>query len=122
MEIWDEKLWRMAHLELAQEADLVVIAPATANSIARLAQGFSDDIISATVLSTKAPLLISPPMHQNMWLHPATQENVRKLKSFGYRIVGPEKGPLARGDIGWGRLSDIPVIISEAKKILSSKN
>ncbi len=118
-EIWDESLWKMAHLDLAEKASLVIIAPATANALAKLALGFSDDVISATVLSTKAPVLIAPAMHEAMWLHPATRENVRKLKSFGHHFVGPEKGPLARGDSGWGRLAEIPAIIAEAKKILS---
>lgn len=118
-EIWDEKVWKMAHLETAEKAALVIVAPASAHTLARLAQGFCDDVLSAVVLSTKAPVLIAPAMHESMWLHPATKENVKKLKSFGCHFVGPEKGPLARGDSGWGRLSEVPEIIAEAEKILS---
>ena len=118
-EIWDPGLWKMAHLELAEKADLLIVAPASASALARLAFGFSDDIVSASVLSTKAPVLIAPAMHENMWLHPATRKNVQKLKDFGYRFVGPDKGPLARGDSGWGRLAEVPAILAEAQKILS---
>lgn len=117
-EIWDESLWKMAHLDLAEKAVLLIVAPASADSLAHLAGGFSDCLLSAALLSTKAPVLIAPAMHESMWFHPATQENVKRLKSYGYHFVGPEKGPLARGDSGWGRLAEIPKIISAAKKIL----
>ncbi len=120
-DLWDESLWKMAHLEFARSAHLILVAPASAQALARLAAGFSDDLIGATVLAAKAPVLIAPAMHEAMWLHPATQGNVAKLKSFGYRFVGPEKGPLARGDSGWGRLAEIPAILIQAKEILSKK-
>ncbi len=118
-QIWDESLWKMAHLDLAEKASLFIIAPASANSIASLANGQTQDILSVTALSTKAPILIAPAMHEAMWLHPATKQNVLKLKSYGYRFVGPEKGPLSRGDSGWGRLSDVPSILDQARKLLT---
>ena len=117
-DVWDDSLWKMAHLELAEKADLFIIAPISADTLARLAQGNASDIVCATALSTKAPVLLAPAMHEAMWLHPATRENVRKLKGFGYRFVGPDKGPLARGDSGWGRMADVSAILKEARKII----
>lgn len=118
-DIWDASLWKMAHLESADKADLVLIAPASTNTLARLAGGFTDDVVAAAVSATKAPVLIAPAMHDTMWLHPATQDNVRKLKSYGYRFVGPEKGPLLRGGNGWGRFADTPTILAAARQALS---
>ena len=120
-DIWDESLWKMAHLEFAGSIDLFIIAPASAHEIARLAHGFSDDVLGATALAAKSPILIAPAMHESMWLHPATRKNVQTLKSYGHHFVGPAKGPLARGDSGWGRLAAVPEILSEAAKILSRK-
>jgi phosphopantothenoylcysteine decarboxylase/phosphopantothenate--cysteine ligase len=117
-DIWDGKLWSMAHLDLALTASLMIVAPASADTLARLAHGNASDIVCAAALSTKAPLLLAPAMHESMWLNPATQENVRKLKSYGYKFIGPEKGPLARGDFGLGRLAAIPEIVTRAKKFL----
>lgn len=117
-EIWDESLWKMAHLELAGKADLYVIAPASCNMLAKLAGGFSDEVVSATASATKAPILIAPAMHERMWLHPATQSNVKRLKSYGYHFVGPDFGALARGDRGWGRLAEAQSVIAAIKKIL----
>lgn len=117
-EIWDRSLWKVGHLELADSADLLLIAPATTHCLAKLAQGMADDIVSATACATRIPILIAPAMHEKMWLHPATQSNVRRLKSYGYRFIGPEWGPLSQGKSGWGRFSDTPAIIAAAKKIL----
>ena len=116
-DIWDEKLWQMAHIAMASKADLVLIAPASANTLARLASGFSDDVIGATVLATQAPVLIAPAMHQEMWNNPATQTNVKKLKTFGMHFVGPEQGELL-GSYGWGRFSDPEKILQAAEKLL----
>ena len=117
-DIWDEKLWKMAHLEFAERADLYIIAPASTNCIARLACGMADDVITATASATQAPLLVAPAMHEGMWLNPATQSNVKKLKSFGTHFVGPEQGELLRGNVGWGRLAEPETILAAAKKIL----
>ncbi|MGB9359148.1 MAG: bifunctional phosphopantothenoylcysteine decarboxylase/phosphopantothenate--cysteine ligase CoaBC [Acidimicrobiia bacterium] len=94
------------HTSLGRWADAVVIAPATAATIARIANGLSDDSVSATVLATSAPVVIAPAMHTEMWEHPATVANVERLESFGYHIVGPVAGALAGGDTGFGRLAD----------------
>ena len=94
------------HTTLGRWADAVVIAPATAATLARLANGLSDDSVSATVLATGAPVVIAPAMHTEMWLHPATVANVERLESFGYHIVSPDAGALAGGDTGLGRLAD----------------
>ncbi len=118
-EIWDESLWKMAHLDLSEKADLVLIAPATAHAIAQFAGGLAGDVISATVLATRAPTLLAPAMHEGMWKNALTQDNVKKLKKFGMHFVGPNHGALSQGQSGWGRLADVPQIIAEAGKILS---
>jgi len=94
----------MGHLELARWADQVVIAPATANTIARLAQGFADDLVSTLCLATTAPIAIAPAMNHRMWLHPATQANIATLRARDIAILGPANGPLAEGESGPGRM------------------
>lgn len=120
-ELWDEKIWRAAHLDLAEKADLYLVAPASADALAKLAQGTAEDILTCTALAVSCPVLIAPAMHEKMWLHPATQANVKKLKSYGYHFVGPERGPLSQGEEGWGRFSEPATILEAAKKILSKK-
>ncbi len=114
----DPRAWDIEHISLADRADLVLIAPATANMINKLACGMCDDLISCTVLATKAPVLIAPAMNSNMYEHKITQENIARLKSAGYKFVGPEKGKLATGKIGIGHLADVEEIIREVKRIL----
>jgi len=97
-----------------------VITPATANCLAKLANGIADDYITTTALAVRCPVLIFPSMNTAMWQHPATQENVKRLKRLGYIIFEPSSGPLACGDEGKGRLPDIPIIKEEIMKILSS--
>ncbi len=94
------------HTSLGRWADAMVIAPATAATLARLANGLADDAVTASVLATAAPVVVAPAMHTEMWGHPATVANVERLRSFGYHIVGPLSGSLAGGDIGIGRLAD----------------
>jgi len=101
------------HTSLGRWADAIVIAPATAATIARIANGLSDDSVSATVLATSAPVVIAPAMHTEMWEHPATVSNVERLEAFGYHIIGPQTGALAGGDIGVGRLAE-PERIADA--------
>jgi phosphopantothenoylcysteine decarboxylase/phosphopantothenate--cysteine ligase len=101
------------HTTLGRWADAVVVAPATAATLARIATGLSDDSVSATVLATSAPVVIAPAMHTEMWEHPATVANVDRLESFGYHIVEPQSGQLAGGDVGVGRLAD-PERIADA--------
>ena len=101
------------HISLAQEADVVLVAPATANCIAKMAHGIADDLMSTTLLATKAPILIAPAMNSGMWSAAATQENVEVLKSRGVHFVQPDSGYLACGDVGSGRLPT-PEAIADA--------
>ena len=104
-QIQDERA--AGHIAIGRQADVVVIAPATAHLLARLANGFSDDLIATTVLATEAPIVLAPAMETHMWQNAATQANVETLRSRGARIVEPESGPLASGDIGPGRLASL---------------
>ena len=102
---YDEKEnWRPDHIALADDADLLLIAPATAHVIAELAHGLANHPLTAIALATRAPILLAPAMNGKMWEHPATQENVEKLKSRGMEFIGPEAGMLACGYEGVGRL------------------
>jgi len=109
---------KIGHVTLAHEADLFIIAPLTAHTLARLAQGMANDPITATALSTRAPLLLAPAMETNMWEHPATQANLATLKARGATIVGPEAGRLASGMTGLGRMSESEAIVEHARLIL----
>ncbi len=104
-QIQDERA--AGHIAMGRQADVVVIAPATAHVLARLANGFSDDLIATTVLATDAPIVLAPAMETHMWQNAATRANVATLRSRGARIVEPESGPLASGDIGPGRLASL---------------
>jgi phosphopantothenoylcysteine decarboxylase len=119
----DEKeSWRPGHIDLADRADLLLIAPATANIIAKLAQGIADDALSSLALATLAPVLIAPAMNGKMWLHPATQENAKKLSTRGAHFIGPEKGMLACGYEGIGRLWNVDDIVVRAEDLLRAKH
>jgi len=106
------------HVSLAKAADMVVIAPATANIIAKLAAGIADDMLSCTVLATRAPVLIAPAMETNMYTNPITQDNLSKLKARSFVIIGPATGWLASGKEGMGRLADINDIIGSIRRVL----
>jgi phosphopantothenoylcysteine decarboxylase / phosphopantothenate---cysteine ligase len=95
------------HVAMGRQADVVVVAPATAHVVARLAHGFSDDLLATTVLATSAPVIVAPAMETHMWQNAATQANVAALRARGVRVVDPETGPLASGDIGPGRLASL---------------
>ncbi len=117
--LYDEKeSWRPGHIQLADAADLILIAPASANIIAKLAHGLADDALTAIALATEAPFLVAPAMNGKMWAHPATQENVEKLKSRGVAFIGPEEGMLACGYEGLGRLWDVAGIVNRADAML----
>ena len=103
--------YSIEHIELAQQADIVVIAPATAHCIAKLAAGLADDPLTTTILATTAPLLVAPAMDGGMFSHPATQENLAKLRQRGVMIAGPASGRLASGLIGTGRLLETPELL-----------
>lgn len=105
--------WDIEHISLPQKASVFLIAPASANIIARLASGMADDFLTSAVLACKAPILIAPAMNSNMYSHPAFIKNLQTLKSFGYKIIEPQKGELACGAIGDGRLADIETIVEK---------
>ena len=106
------------HIALAEEAELLVIVPATANTIAKLAHGVADNMLTAVALATQAPLLLAPAMHQNMYTHPATQANISLLRERGVFIVVPEVGRLASGEVGIGRLPDTSILLGAINVVL----
>ena len=112
---------RAEHVELARIADLIIVVPATANSLARLAYGFADDMVSLTVLASDAPVVVAPAMHSNMWLAPATQANVRTLRERGVHVIDPTSGALGSGDSGIGRLPEPEEIARAALEVLSAR-
>ena len=112
--------WEVEHIALAKRADLFLIAPATANIIAKIACGIADDMLSTTVLATKAPVMIAPAMNTGMWENPATQQNLRTLCARGVHIVSPAVGHLACGDSGAGKLEDVTVITQRALDVLNA--
>jgi phosphopantothenoylcysteine decarboxylase/phosphopantothenate--cysteine ligase len=109
-----EGVSEVRHVGIGKRADLVVIAPATANTIAKLANGLADDLLTNTVLATTAPVLIAPAMHTEMWQHPATQANVKTLRSRGVAVVGPGVGQLTGSDSGPGRMEEPDAIVAAA--------
>ena len=110
--LWDSAAEQaMGHLELARWADRVVVAPATADLLARLAHGLADDLVTTLCLATEAPLSVAPAMNHRMWRHPATVANVALLRSRGVQVIGPDDGPLAEGESGPGRLSEPDAIV-----------
>lgn len=116
------KTQKIKHINLADKCDMMVIAPATANIIGKLAHGIADDFLSTTALAITVPIIICPSMNVNMWGNPIVQENVAKLKSIGYQIIGPATGMLACGYEGVGRLEDIKIIKNEIIKQIERIN
>src|SRR5215467_2488084 len=117
---FDEKeSWRPGHIELADRANLLLIAPATANILAELAHGLANHPLAAIALATRAPILIAPAMNGKMWSHPATIENVETLKARGVEFIGPEEGMLACGYEGLGRLWKVEDIAFRAEFLLA---
>jgi phosphopantothenoylcysteine decarboxylase/phosphopantothenate--cysteine ligase len=113
--------WDVAHVAYAQAADLIVVAPATANALAKLALGLADDMLTATVLASQAPVLVAPAMNSNMYLNPVVQQNLDLLKRRGFHVIEPETGFLACGAEGPGRLAAPERIVQEAKRLLASE-
>jgi len=116
----EEEGWKPTHIKLADEAQLVVIAPATANIIAKMAHGLADDALTCIALAKnpKTPILLAPAMNGKMWLHPATQSNVQTLKARGVEFIGPEEGMLSCGYEGIGRLFEPEKIVQRALELL----
>ena len=108
------------HVAMGRQADVVVVAPATAHVLARLAHGFSDDLVATTVLATSAPVIVAPAMETHMWQNAATQANVAALRARGARVIDPETGPLASGDVGPGRLASLESIEAAIDEALSA--
>ena len=117
-----ERSWEVGHVALAQKADLFVVAPASANVIAKMAHGLADDMLTTTLLATKAPVLLAPAMNTVMWTAQATQENLRTLQARGVYTIGPDSGLLACGDVGAGRMSEPVVIVAEVERLLAQKH
>lgn len=116
--LWDTQAEAaMGHLELAGWAQQVLVAPATANTLAKLAHGLADDLVSTLCLATDAPLLVAPAMNHRMWRHPATQANIATLLARGVRMVGPNDGPLAEGESGPGRMAEPAEILAAARAL-----
>ena len=110
---------RVRHVEMARDADVAVLAPATANVLAKLAHGLADDLLTSTWACLACPTVLAPAMHTEMWQHPATQENVRRLAAWGATIVGPDSGALAGGDEGPGRLAEEDAILDAVAAALA---
>jgi phosphopantothenoylcysteine decarboxylase/phosphopantothenate--cysteine ligase len=108
------------HISLTERADLMVVAPATNNVIAKVAHGLTDDLVSLMVCAAACPVVFAPAMNDRMWGHPVAQENVAKLKSLGYRFIGPEEGWLACRNVGAGRLADPGRIVEEVTQLLAA--
>lgn len=110
--------FQIEHISIANKASAIVIAPATADIIAKLSVGICDDLLTTTVMATKAPVIICPSMNTNMWEKPVLQANLEKLRGFGYRILEPIEGDLACGTIGMGKLPDPEAIVRELESLL----
>ena len=116
-DLWDAAYRGEIHVELAGWADAIVVAPATASMMARMAHGLADEAVTATLLCSDKPVLIAPAMHHRMWSHPATRRNVAQLRADGVHLVGPESGPLASGESGMGRMAE-PDAIADALEVV----
>ncbi len=110
--------WTGAHISLAEKADIILIAPATANIIGKLANGICDDILTCTVISAKAKVIIAPAMNENMYKNAIVQQNIKRLKDLGFKFVGPIRGRLACGYEGLGHIAEAPQIVKEVLKAL----
>ncbi len=123
VDTFDEPLpGQIAHIRLAQDANLILIAPATAHTIARLALGLADDMLTTIALATCAPILIAPAMNPAMWTHPTTQLHVQTLQARGVEFIDPTYGIMACGDEGWGKIADTPTIIEAVEQRLQRAN
>src|ERR687884_1173440 len=112
----------IAHITFSQTVDLLVVAPATANIIAKFANGIADDFLTSTYLASNAPVIVAPAMNTTMLLHPATQRNLARLRADGVRVVEPDAGEMACGTVGPGRLSDPQLIVAAALEILRERD
>jgi len=118
-DMWDESKWKPGHIDIADAADLLLVAPATAHLIAEFAQGLAPDLLTCAYLATRAPTLIAPAMNGKMLDHPATQANIELLKQRGVQFVEVAEGMLACGYEGRGRLAPVEMIVEESVKLLT---
>ena len=112
--------WQPEHIAVAERADVLVVAPCTARTIARLAQGLADDLLGCTYLAVRAPVVIAPAMNERMWTHAATQANLAVLRARGVHVVMPDEGDLACGTVGLGRLAEPEVIVEAVTQALTA--
>ena len=117
-ELWHNATTPIPHTKVGQGADLVIVAPATAKAIAAYRMGYSHDLLQNTLIATRAPVIVCPAMHTEMWEHPSVVDNIATLRARGVHIVEPESGRLAGGDIGAGRLADPATIVAVAEQVL----
>lgn len=117
----EPKAWEIQHISLAQKADLMLVAPATANIIGKISNGIADDMLLTTIMATKAKVLIAPAMNTNMYENKIVQNNISKLKDFGYKFIEPASGRLACGDVGIGKLADVNTIVEGVLEELEEK-
>ena len=117
----ESKVWEIQHISLAKKADLIIVVPATANILGKVANGISDDMISTTIMATKAPVVFAPAMNTNMYKNPIVQNNICKLEEYGYKFVLPIEGRLACGDTGEGKLADSKFISNYIISMLYDK-
>lgn len=117
----EPKAWEIQHISLAKRADLIAVIPATANIIGKVANGIADDLLSTTIMATKAPVIFAPAMNTNMYTNPIVQENISKLKSLGYKFISPASGRLACGDEGEGKLADTELISEYIQSMMYAK-
>ena len=110
--------WDIEHVSLANLADMVLVAPATANILGKVASGICDDILSCTICATKSPVVFAPAMNENMYHNKITQANILKLKGYGYKFIAPRRGELACGEVGVGCLAEPEDIVAQVKKML----
>ena len=120
-DVFGPEAYQLPYLRLADEADLLLIAPLSTTALARMAMGLSQDMVTLTYLATKAPTLVAPAMHPPMWEHPATQDNVALLKKRGVIFEGPFVGPLADRTHGEGRMAEPEKVVAAVEKLLSKR-
>ena len=118
-DMFKEYISKPGHISLAEKADIMIVAPATANTIAKIAYGIADNLLTTTILATTAPILIAPAMNDNMYNNPATQQNLTTLLERGLYTVGPNEGMLACGRVGPGRMSEPEEILAKITSILA---
>ncbi len=114
--------WVPDHISLSRWAEVLLVAPATANIIGKVASGIADDLLSTTILSCRCRVLFAPAMNSAMYEHPVVQDNITKLRKLGFEFISPETGPLACGEEGVGRLADLNAILEKLRSVLSPKS